>query len=144
MGGRGHTRSVVDVEADVLLTDERRLARVHTDANANRLAVRPLVARELALGLRRRPAPVDRRLEDAEEGVALGPQLAAVGSAERLAQDRVMLDLRLHIPVAELLHETRRALDVGEQKRDGAGRKAHWTEAAIEVSFPSTLPSCRR
>ena len=140
---RGHPRRVMDVEADVFLADERGLARVHADAHADRLPFRPLVTRELALRLRRGPAPVDRRLEDAEERVALCPQLAAISAAERCAQDRVMLDLRIHVLVTELLHETRGTLDVGEEESDCAGRQAHWTEAATDPSFARMLPSCR-
>src|SRR5260370_37734355 len=113
---------MVDVSTDVPRPDERGLAGVHPDADADRLGVRPLVTRELALRLRRGPASVDRRLEDAEERVALGSKLAAIAAAERFAQDRVMLDLSLHVPVTELLHQTRGALDVGEEECDGAGR----------------------
>src|SRR5215831_1201697 len=111
------------VEADVLVVDQGRLACMHSDANPDRLALRPVMTREFALRFRRRPARVDRRLEHHKEGVALRPELAAIPAAKRFSEDGVMLDLRLHVILAQLLHEHRRSFYVGEQEGDCAARQ---------------------
>ena len=131
------SRRVMHVEADVLVADQRRLARVQTDAHADGAALRPFVRREAALGVGGCAACVERALEDAEERVAFGPQLGAFPALEGLAQDGVVVHLGLDVLVAQLLHELGRALDVGEEKRDrAAGQGRH--DADLVSAEPSS------
>src|ERR1051326_3677203 len=113
----------MDVEADVLVAHQRRLASVQTDADAELPTLRPGLLAERALGRSRRVAGIDRALEDAEERIAFGPQLAPLVAAEGVAQDLVVLHLQRHVIGAELAHEARRAFDVREQECDSPGRE---------------------
>ena len=136
MSGRGHTRGVVDVEADVLVAHERRLARVQAHAHTKRHALRPLMLRKPGLRGGGRAARVDSALEDAEERVALGAKLPPAAPGESRTQDLVVRRLRLDVAVADLLHEARRALDVGEEERDRPGRERQltdWVRAALRT-----------
>ena len=68
--------------------------------------------------------------EGDEERVALGVDLDAAVRAERLAQHRDARPARSAYAPPELVQQPRRALDVGEQERDGAARQlAHEAEA---------------
>ena len=116
---------VVHVEADVLLAHERRLARVQTDADTQRATFRPRMLRKRALSRRRRLACIHRACEDAEERVAFGAQLAAVVCAKGVAEQLVVDHLQGHVPLAQLLHQPRRSLDVRKEKRDRACGKRH-------------------
>ena len=60
--------------------------------------------------------------ESDEEGVALRVDLDAAVAPECLAQNAAVFSERLRIAIAELLHQPRRAFDVGEEERDRAGR----------------------
>src|SRR5207245_7120770 len=125
-----HPRSVVYIDPDVFLADQRRLSCVHADPYANRLSVRPFVLRELSLRLGGRTACVERALEHTEKRVTLSTQLSPVAAPKSRAKDLVMSQLRLHVLVAKLLHQTGRTLDVGEEERDCSGRQAHIADPA--------------
>ncbi len=61
--------------------------------------------------------------ERVEEGVALRVHLDAAVSAERLPQHAPVFDQGLVVRLGpELVQQLRRALDVREEERDGAGR----------------------
>jgi hypothetical protein len=85
--------------------------------------LRPLVSRESALTVDRGCHGVLGASKRDEEGVALRVDLAPVVGGERLAQDPLVLLERLAVPLAELLQQPSRALDVGEEEGDGADRK---------------------
>src|SRR6266852_372857 len=137
MSGGGDSCRVVHVKTDVLVANQGRLARVQTDSHADRAGLRPFVRREAPLGVGRRAACVERALEHAEERVAFGSQLGAFPALEGCPQDGVMVDLGLDVRIAQLLHELRRALDVGEEKRDGAaGQGCH--DADLATAEPSS------
>jgi hypothetical protein len=106
-----HANSVV---ADLA---HRRLAGVHPHADPTLDAVGPGVARERALAVDRRLDPVARTGERDEERVALGADLVAVVRDERLTEEPAMVGQQLAVPLAELLEQARRALDVGEEHR---------------------------
>src|SRR5688500_13907717 len=114
----------MDGEADVPVLAERRLARMDPHANADDGSLRPLLARERLLT---RDGALDGRAgaaEDREERVALPVDLHASGVVEGLPQKLVVDREDVAVAVApEVLQELCRALDVGEQKRDRAGRK---------------------
>ena len=67
VGGGGDARGVMDVEADVFVADQRRLAGVQTDPDPDRRGARPLVCEETPLRRGGRDACVDRAREDAEK-----------------------------------------------------------------------------
>ena len=60
-----------------------------------------------------------------EERVALRVDLVSAVSVERLAEQALMIGHDGAVGIAELLDEPRRALDVGEEERDRAGRGFH-------------------
>ena len=128
--GRLHPRRVMHVEADVLVAHQWRLACVQADAHPDGLVPRPGMRGEAPLCRGRGAACVQRALEDAEERIALGAQLPPVAAPEGRAQDLVVVHLRLHVSIAELLHQARRTLDVREQERDRAAGQAHCTDLA--------------
>src|SRR5260370_27735246 len=125
---------MVHVETYVLVADDWSLAGVQPDANSDRFVVRPRVDGKLALCLRGRATCVQRTLEYAEERIAFRAQLTPGAALERCAQDLVMLDLGLDIFLAELLHQLRRSLDIGETERYDAGRKTHWGDVVRAAS----------
>src|SRR5881628_3873359 len=63
--------------------------------------------------------------EHAEERIALGAQLMPAVAVEGRSENGVMRVLRLDVALAQLLHQTRGVLDVGEQKGEGSARQAH-------------------
>jgi hypothetical protein len=107
----------VDVHADVALVRHLRLARVQSHPHAH-----PTIC-ERALRLLCSRGPIVRALERNEERVALRVDLDAVVAPERLPQQPTMVRQDVDVAVTELLEESRRALDVGEEQRDGSGRQ---------------------
>ena len=88
-------------------------------------APRPFVLCERALSFDRCPHGVLRAREREEERVALRVDLAARRRLEGAAQEPPLVGQHLPVVVAELLQQARRALDVGEQERDGAAWESH-------------------
>ena len=79
--------------------------------------------RERDLSLDRRQKRVACAGEGDEEGVALGIDLVAAVRFEGRPQQALMLREHLSIPLPQLLDESRRPLDVGEEEGDRAARK---------------------
>jgi hypothetical protein len=77
---------------------------------------------------------VSRTLEDDEERVTLCSDFEAARVLEDAAQQPVVVIQNLGIPVAEVLQEPRRALDVGEQECDGSGRQVSRGTSPPDVS----------
>ena len=123
--GRGDAGRMVDVETDVLVAHQRRLARMQSDAHPDRSALRPCMFGKGPLRAGGSLASVEGAREDAEERVALRPELPAVVAAKRVAKQFVMHHLQRHVLVAELSHQPSRAFDVGEEECNGAGRQGH-------------------
>jgi hypothetical protein len=111
--------SARDVDAQIPLVADVRLARVQPHADAHLAPVRPGVLAERALC---RNGCVDRVAgtgEREEEGISLGIDLGAAGRAERLADEAAMVPReRPERRVAQLLEELRRPFDVRERERD--------------------------
>ncbi len=121
VAGRGDARSAHDVEAEVALLPDVRLARMDPHAHEHLLTAGPVVLVESSLGVDRRGDCVARPGEREEERVALRVDLRSAVRAERLAHEAPVVGR--HPPVvlvAELLQQARRAFDVGEDERDGA------------------------
>jgi hypothetical protein len=80
--------------------------------------------------------------ESDEKGVTLSVNLDAAVSGERFAEHALMLRENLGIPVAQLLEELRRPLDVREQK----GNRAAWklrprAHGPSRTTFTSAKPA---
>jgi hypothetical protein len=76
------------------------------------------------LRLRGRRDRLLRRGKDVKEGVPLRVHLDTAVDGESLPQCAPVLSERVGIGVAQLVEQPRRALHVGEEEGDGAGRKA--------------------
>jgi hypothetical protein len=106
----------MDVQSDVAVADDRRLARMDAHPNTER---QPL---ECALARRRGRDGVVRAAERVEERIALCVHL--VSGIECVAQPRaVLLEHPSVLVGADLRKQLRRALDVREEERDGAARE---------------------
>jgi hypothetical protein len=116
VSGGTDPRSSVHVQPDVALVDDVRFAGVEAHANTDWAAQRSLSFLGSSEG-------IVRLRENDEEGVPLRVHFDAGVARERLAQHTAVLGERLDVVVAELVQQPRRALDVGEEKRDGATRK---------------------
>ena len=123
--GRPDPRSPMDGEAGVAPVGGHGLARVQAHANPDLNSLRPVVRHERALTLDRSEEGVARARERDEERVALRVDLVSAVSVERLAEQALMVGQHGAVVLAELLDEPRRALDVGEEERDRAGRGFH-------------------
>ena len=116
---RCDARAAVDVDPDVALARQRRRARVQAHAHAR--SARPRAPRWPASAAAAAPW---RRRESDEERVALGVDLDAAVRDERIAKDTPVLRECLGVRVrAERVQQPRRALDVGEEERDGSARE---------------------
>jgi hypothetical protein len=115
VAGGGDPRGAMNVDADVALVREQRLARVDAHAHADRPAQGCL---SFPGGLER----VLRTCKSDEEGIALRVDLDATVSRERLAERAAVLRQHLGVAVAELTQQARRSLDVREEKSDRPGR----------------------
>ena len=112
---RGDPGGAVDVGADVALVRQQRRARVNAHPHRDR---------QRRLGFLRGRQRTRRGRERDEERIALRVDLDAAVPRERVAQDASMLGERLRVlRLAELVQQPRRALDVGEEEGDGAGRE---------------------
>jgi len=98
------------------------LARVQAHADLDLDALRPRVGDERELRVDRCEHPVARAREDDEEGVPLRIHLVAAVLAEGVAQYALVLRQDLRVPLAQLLQEARRSLDVGEEEGDCTAR----------------------
>jgi hypothetical protein len=95
---------------------------VDPHAHANGDAVRPRLRGKGAL---RRYCGGDRvpgARERDEEGIALRVDLVAAELLNCLAEQTRMRRQNIVVPVAELLQQPRRPLDISEEERDRAGR----------------------
>ena len=121
--GTGDPRRVMDVQADVLVAHQGRLARMKADPDPYRGAVGPGMLGKGALRAGRGLASVHRAREYTEERISFGAELPSLVAPKCISQHLVMDHLQLHVLFAELLHQPRRPLDVGEEEGHGAGRK---------------------
>ena len=89
---------------------------------------------EGALGCDRAGDGVPRARERVEEGVPLCVDLCAALVAEMLPQEPAVVADDVAVGVPELLEQPRRALDIGEEKRDRAAREhTHAGECMVEI-----------
>src|SRR5262245_13018559 len=114
---RANAGTSMDIQADVALIGDLRLARVHPDADADRPRSEP------ALDLRRRSDRIGSAGEGGEERVALGVDLHAVVVRERRSEHVAVLAERVRVGVSQLVEQARRPLDVAEEEGDRPGRE---------------------
>ena len=132
VAGRADTRGPHDVEPEVALLADRRLARVEAHPHLDLGSVRPLVLGERPLCRDRARDAVPRARERVEERVALGVDLGPALLAEVLPQQLPVIADDVTVGVSELLEQSRRAFDVGEEKGDGAAReRSHGRECRL-------------
>ena len=118
MADRRDTRGAVDVVSDVPLVGDERRSGVEADADVDRAGRQRLGERS---GCRE---GAGRRRKSEEEGISLCVDLDATLGRARLPDDPAVLGERLGVRLgAERVQELRRALDVGEEEGDGAGRE---------------------
>ena len=115
-GGRDPRRPM-HVEPHVSLVGPERLTRVQPHPHPHR------ATRKRDLRLRGGRHCIGRTRESDEEGVALRVDLDPLVPLPSVAQSTAVLGKHLRIPVAQLLEQPRRPLDVGEEERHRPGRK---------------------
>jgi hypothetical protein len=120
---RRDARAAMNIDAHVVVVGDQGLARVHAHPHANGGAVRPRMAHERVLRLGRCRDGVARIVEGDEEAIALRIHLNAPVSRERFPQKPPVVTEHVRVPVAELVEQPCRPLDVGEEEGDSAGRK---------------------
>ena len=118
VGERTDSGSAVHVDADVTLPGDGRRPRVQSHANGDRSGS------ELVLRGARGVGGAARGRKRDEEGVALCVDLDTTVRSEGASQESSMIRERVCVRIrAERVQQSRRSLDVGEEKRDGAGRE---------------------
>src|SRR5262249_13784407 len=118
---RRDARRADDIEAEIALLSDLRLARMEPHPHLHLFAFRPLVVVQRTLRVDRGRHGVARPREREEERGALGVDLGAAARAEGLAHEVPVVARDAPVAlVPELLQEPGRALDVGEDERDGA------------------------
>jgi len=96
---------------------------VHPHPDPQFDALRPGVSCECTLGRASSFCSRGGLLEDDEEFVTAVVDDVSAGGRDRVAEQTAMVVEELGVAVAEPLDELRRALDVGEDERDGSMRK---------------------
>ena len=120
--GRDAGRAV-DVEAAVVIARQVGLAAVEADPDPDGRAIRPRLTLDPALGVDGRGERPGRVGEGPEERVALGSDGDAAVPAGCVADDRQLAIIEGIPARPEGCHVAHRALDVGSQEGDGAGRQ---------------------
>jgi hypothetical protein len=137
----------MDVDPNVVRVHDQRLAGVDAHADAYRDAVRPAVLGERLLNLGGGGDGIASVGERDEEAVALRVDDAAAVLVARLAHEPPVPGQNLCVAVTELVQQARRALDVGEEKGDRAGREfAHCLNnvaPAREMEAILLSPNCQ-
>ena len=121
----------MDVGTDVAVLGDERCSRMQAHTQADWAASEALV--DAARGFQ----GCRRRRERNEEGVALRIDLDPVLLRTNFPHDPPMLGERVRVRLgAERVQEPRRALDVGEEEGDGAGRQVRSHSAIIRPPAP--------
>jgi len=113
----------MDADTHVTLMRLMRLAGVETHPNPKLDTVMPAMRGDRSLRCDRRRDGVSRTSKRDEERVSLRVDFDSTIPLEYLPKDSPMLGKHFSVPPAEPLDEFRRAIDVGEQERDGSGRQ---------------------
>ncbi len=130
----GYSRGSVDVEADVAIADHLSFTRVQAHPNAN-LKAWPGMGRKCSLRIHDGGGCLLSTGEDHEEGVPLGPDLAAVVCPNSPAHDSALRLQHFDPSVTQLLDQERGVFDVGEEERDRPGGELTPGLAGINRAF---------
>ena len=114
----------MDVQAHVLLGHAPRLPRVNAHPIADGDPVGPPMTGYRKLPVDGRLDRGARRRKDEVESVARRTALKGAVARERLSEEAMVIGQHLRIAVAQRLEQARRALDVGEDERDGPRQPA--------------------
>jgi hypothetical protein len=150
MGGGADAGLHLDVFADIAFVGDPPLTGVDPYAHAQLQLLRPAAARERSRGAGGCFHHRRSRLEDHQEGVALGVDLGPSAGGEGVAQDAAVIFQGGVVVASEALQEPPGTLDVGEQERDGfrsAVRPSRFSRslAATMLGHASmTAPPCPR
>ena len=120
---RHDPRGPVHRQAEVAALGGLGLPGVDADAHPDVGAVGPVVLRERPLSVERSPHGLLRVCEREEERLALRVDLVPGMRREGVPQQPLMAAHHVRPPLAERARELRRALHVGEEKRDRSARQ---------------------
>ena len=121
---RGHDpRGAVHAEAVVPLLRHGRLGCVDAHSHAKAASRRPFLRSERVLAVDRGGGRLLGAREREEERVALIVDFLASVLADGRAQDLPVVGEHVSVPLAQMLQQLRRALDVREHEGDGSGRQ---------------------
>lgn len=98
---------------------------METHADGNRNVARPGIVGRRTLSADAGRDRIGRAGEGDEEGIALRIHLRAAALGERSAKQTAMRSEHLPIALLQPLYQLRRAVDVGEEERDGSGGQRH-------------------
>ena len=116
--GTHDPRRPVHVGAHVSLVRDERLTRVDADPHSHRPSF------ERGLTVSGRGHRIGGACEGVEEGVALGVHLDAAVPRERISELPPVLGEHIRVALTELVQQSCRPLDVGEEKRHRSARKS--------------------
>jgi hypothetical protein len=120
VGGSGDARRTMHVDPHVAGAAQAPLPGVQAHPHSYRTAWRPALLSESTLSGNRGPHRGAGCAKDGEEGVTLGAHLYARVFRYRRSHDRGVPFQHGRVVGAQALEQARRALDVSEQKGDGA------------------------
>ena len=123
MGCVGDASGSMHVHAHVMGTADDPLTGVEAHADPHPRALGPIVGLKVALGHHGGVDCALRTCEGGEKRVAGGVHLRAVTRRNGAADDAGMFAANLRVGIAQSVHQSSRALDVGEEERDGAARQ---------------------
>ena len=123
MTGREQARDPVERRSEIIAVAELHRARMQRHAHAELRCFGPRLAMHRALRVERRGECVGRRMERGAERVAARLEHVPFVIVDAVLEQRIMSrECRAHRRGVRF-PQARAALDVGEQQRDGAGRK---------------------
>ena len=113
----GDPRCAMHVQTDIPLPSDKGFARVNSNANTNGASAQAVAD---LLGSRN---GVRGSAERCKTRITLHVHVDARVPRQSVADDRAMSCEKLNVRVAALVKQLRRAFNVGEEKRDCAGRE---------------------
>ena len=149
MAHRADTRRAMHSEADVSLSADGGLPRMHTHPHTHFVAVRPFVGGKSLLCVYGGSERGVRRREREEEGLALVVDLTTASLFDGCPQDLLMLGKDGSVLFAQLLQEPGRALYVREQERDRPRWQLYqlsslrWSNGSYAPDLRATCPASR-
>jgi hypothetical protein len=123
MGGRHHSRRLVNGKRNIVVATRRRDAAVHTHPDSNVPTRWPARGLQQPLSLGTGTERIGGIRERHEERVSRRGDLVPVVTRPCLAKEVAMLLQGAVVPLAKRAEQARRTLDVGEHEGDSTGRQ---------------------